>query len=797
MLQNYLKTALRNLLRNKLYALINICGLAVGMASCLLLLLYIGHQRSYDQVHQKGERVYRIIRQDQGAAGPEYGSDLASGALAGALRQTLPQIEETARLMNHTYEETWVRHGQKTLKQQLCRADASILDVFTLPLKRGDAANALKDPHTVLITETMAFAYFGDADPLGQILHIEGSGDYHITGVLADLSPHSTLQFDLLHATVPQDWLNWWEGWHADGSGWRPLETYVLLREGADYRQIEEEIAQLVQARFGAEASAFSYHLQPLQRIYLYSSADYDLEGYGDINQVRLFTSIAALVLLMACANYINLATTRSLSRAREVGVRKASGARRGQLAGQFFGESALVIFLATLLAAALAHLALPVLNTFISAELSLSGDGQWLLLPLVGALTALLAGAYPALYLARLDAVKALKGANPSGKAAGRIRQIGVVFQFSATLFLLVAAGVIYQQWRFMSERNLGFNKEQIVVLPIVLMDPAPQWSAEWLGSHPDRVKEVFLHHPNVLSTSLSHLFLPGGIPQKIRVPGEVQARSLHNLVIDRDFLATYEIGLTAGRGFSPDIDGYADRAAILNRAAVEFLGWDEPLGKTFVEGDRTWTVIGVCDDFHNARAHQAVKPMFLTRCCQPRVQLSLRLRAGQIAQTMDFLAETWHQLLPQRPFAYVFLDEWLDHRYREQTRAGQICVAFSLLAFFVACLGLFGLAAFSAEQCRKEIGVRKVLGASVRRLVFMLSREYLRLVLLAVSVSLPLSYWLMEKWLQEFAYRIEMGAGVFALSGLLTLAIAWTTVGGQAFKVALGNPVEALRSE
>ena len=800
MFRNYLTVAVRNLLRHKVYSLINILGLAIGLTCCILILLYVQDDLSYDRHHEKADRIYRVIREiHMKGTDPSY-SVGTLGPLAAALQDDFPEIQHAVRAHNRG---TWISYGDKGFFQSHRVADASILDVFTLPLIKGDPQTVLKDPYSILLTEQMAQKYFGDEGAIGKVVNVEDKyfgGDYTITGILQDIPRNSHFYFDCLSSTVtPSSFMqDTWVIWHQ--ASYRPVQTYLLLHEGHAPAELERKFPDFVERHMGAEVRAhMTYSLQPLTRIYLYSNVDYGIPWYGGITYVYLFSSIAFFILLIACINFMNLATARSANRAQEVGMRKVVGTHRVQLIGQFLGESILLSFLALLLAVVLVGLVLPAFNDLAGKPLSLNMDNSGLMLlglPVIGLLVGLLAGSYPAFLLSAFQPVEVLKGTLKIGSKSTWLRRGLVVFQFSISIFLIIGTMIVYNQMEYIRNRKMGFAKEQIVVMNIL-------WQDQSLIQRYEIVKNEFLQHPNVLKATAS-LSLIGiwGSYDTFRLedaPGE-EWRML-TLVVDEDFLETYEMKLIAGRNLPEGTVSDSSQAFILNETAVKKLGWTDPIGKPLEletnKGIFRGNVIGVVKDFHTASLREEIAPTVLYKY-QPLFRwISLKISSDNIPATMDFLKKKWKRLIPQRPFRSSFLDDDLDGMYRTEMRLSQIFRIFSLLAIFIACLGLLGLTSFTTQQRTKEIGIRKVLGASVSSIVLLLSKEFVKLVAVANIIAWPVAYYIMKNWLQDFAYRIDIGIETFVLGGVLALLIALITVGYQAVKAATANPVDALRYE
>ena len=812
MWRNYLVIAVRNLRRHRLYSLINILGLAVGMACCILIALYVLDELSYDRFHAYGDRIYRVVRENVGGEISPRVEVQTSGALAPALERDFPEVERTVRLMGLTAG-IWVRYRDRVFEQVFRTVDAGFLEVFSFPMISGDRRSVFRDPYTVVMTASAARQFFGEEDPIGKIITCEDTffeGDYRVTGILKDMPANSSLQFDMLTATVSRRFRESWEHWRGPAS-WRPLQTYALLAEGVSRRELEEKLSSSLERYMGTEAATkLSYHLQPLHRIHLYSGADYGMSRdfgllpYGDMNRVYLFGAIACLILIIACTNYMNLATARSVGRAREVGVRQVAGAHRTQVMGQFLTESILLAAIALCLGLAMAEVALPALNAFSGKTLSIDAGIHYGAPALVGfaVLVGLLAGGYPAFFISGFRPVVALKGWPGLGTRGTWVRKGLVVFQFAITIVLIAATAGVHRQLDYIGRKRLGYNPELLLTMPIFGMDRKMQTASQnRLALRYNTVKREFLKHPNVLKATAFRWDMGpegGGMLYTVRAEGvggdEWQMRVQE---ADEDFLDTYEIPLVAGRNFSPEIQSDLTEAFILNETAVKMIGWKDPLGKILAWGNRRGAVIGVVKDYHDRSLREKIAPTAIVFKVRLFWSLSVRIQADDMPETLASLERIWKQFMPTRPFMYSFVDENLAMMYRSEMKLGRMAGVFSGLAVFLACLGLFGLISFSAEQRTKEIGIRKTLGASVIHIVLLLSRDFVKLVILANVIAWPVAYYAIATWLQRFVYRVDPGAGIFMLGGALALLIALATVSFQAVKAALANPVDALRYE
>ena len=774
MFRNYLTIAIRNLLRYKLYSAINIAGLAVGMACCFLILLFVQDELSYDRFHGKAERIHRVVWESHGGNRVSR-SALTPPVLATVLKDAFPELPEVVRFIGSGT--SLIRFQEKRFyEDRFFLVDPEIFDVFSFSFVKGDPKTALIEPYTIVITEEMAQKYFGDANPVGETLMRWGTG-YRVTGVLKNTPHNSHFKFDFLASekSLKGDEM---EAWYMHSA-----YTYVLLPKGYDAtdlaRRFPEFVAQKVDRR---SAANLALSLQPLTDIHLRSHLDNEIEPNGDIQYLYIFGAIAVLILLIACINFINLSTARSAHRAREVGMRKVLGAHRLQLARQFLGDSVLVSLIAFLLAVSLVELMLPGFNALFGKQLS----GHYLDKPqtligyvLVALFVGIISGAYSAFFLSSFQPVQVMRGRLRWGSLNAWLRRGLVTTQFVISIALIVCTAVIHAQLRFIQTVKLGFNKAQVVVVS----------RGRALGKQYAPFKNALLAHPNVLAVTSGDT--PGGVSRTSEF-GQKDGSTLrcYHYEVDYDYLETLGIDLISGRDFSRDRGADSD-ARIVNEACAALLKRKDVF---FERSDR---VIGVVRDFHTLSLRQKIEPLMITLKPGTHADVLVRIGTGDVRETLAFLKAEWEAFVKDRPFVYSFLDEDLDRFYRAEQRLGRIFSSFSLVAIFVACLGLFGLVSFTAERRTREIGVRKTLGASVADIVILLSKDLVKLVVLANAIAWPVAYYAMQGWLKDFAYRIDLGVGVFALGGILALLVALATVGLQAVKAALTNPADALRYE
>lgn len=792
MLKSYLTITLRALRRQKGYAFINIVGLAIGIACCLLIGLYLRDELSFDRFHDHADRIYRVVA-ERGSGDATQRSATTSYPIAPHLRADFPEIVAATRV-RRTFQPI-VRVGeQRAREERFFAVDSTFFDVFSFPLRRGDPRTVLDAPDAVVLTAETAQRYFGDGDPVGRTLVYEAGGPpvaFTVTGVLENVPPNSHLQVDFLgridHLGGP---FGRWQVFVQNYS-------YVLLAPHTDPTRLEAKLPDFVDRYVRADLGAgdvFNLFLQPLPDIHLHSTYTSEVGPSGRIAYVYLFAVIALLVLLIACANFINLTTARSMRRAREIGVRKAMGAQRRQLVAQFLGESLLLSGMALLVALALVGSLLPIFNAYTGRALDLDlGDGG-LLLALVGVtlFVGLVGGAYPAFSLAAFRPVAVLKGTPVTGRRGAGIRSGLVVFQFVVFIALLVSTGVVFDQMQYVRSKNLGFDSDQVVVLPL-----GGQTRAEV-----EALTRAFEAHPSVVRAAASQVVPSMDLwTYSLRRPSQTEDITTGFYEVDPAFLETYGLRLRAGRGFEAGRASDSTSAFIVNQEAARRLGYTSPeaiLGEPLVFGDgsRTGTVVGVVEDFNAESLHHPIEPIVFFIDADFNY-LSARLRPGDLDGTLAFLERRLAALAPGLPFEYFFVDERFEALHRADARLGQIFGLFAGLAVLIACLGLVGLAAYMAERRTKEVGVRKVLGASVGSVVVLLSKDFARLVLIAFVVAAPVAYVAMGRWLEGFAYRIDLEPGIFLFAGATTLAIALATVSTHALRAATADPVRTLRYE
>jgi len=781
MLKNYLKVALRNIKRHKGYSFINIAGLAIGMACCIMIFIWVQDELSFNKFNEKADSLY-LVRTHQHYGTETEQTNGSVPALGPALKAEYPEVLNAARFHNGQGIHL-MKYQDKQFKENLQLADPEIFDLFTFPFIKGNKRDVYSSPYVMVLSERIASKYFGDESPIGKSITMDNKYDFRIVGVMKNIPHNSTIRFDvwvpldfsrkLFRSNYPDTWAN------------LAFRTYVQMADNFSLEEFNKKIFNRIrQSDPNTNSEPFLY---PFKEIYL------DL--YGGMQRIRIFSLIAFFILIIACINFMNLTTARSVRRAKEVGLRKVVGAHRKQVIGQFFGESTLITFLSLLLAFVLIWVFLPAFRLLTGKPIFISCFANPVLL--VGAfcvtlLTGLLSGSYPALYLSAFRPVSVLKGTTSQGRK-GRLFRTGlVVIQFVLSVMLIIGTTVIYSQVHYLKNKSLGFDKEHLLYIPV---------EGELSKNH-ESMKHELLQNPDIQSVSLTSHSPTGIYWNGQDWDWEGRDPNVNPLVTyfcaDPDFLKVFKIEMAQGEFFKPGTpnSGYN---VVINERFAEIMGLENVVGTRLWQGDFNMQIIGVVKDFHFKPLYYPIEPIMITNNpdLMPFKYMFIRLSPGNVPETIGFLEKTYKKFNPSFPFEYRFLDEDYDRLYRSLQREMSIIRTFAILAIFISCLGLFGLAAFTAEQRTKEIGVRKVLGASISRIILLLSQEYAKWVLIANIIAWPLSYFLMRNWLQDFAYRISLSWHIFVLSAVLSLLIAQLTVSFQAFKAARTNPADCLRYE
>ncbi len=798
MLKNYLKTALRNIKDQKGYSFINIASLAIGLTCCMLILLYIQYEFSYDRYHDDAQYIYRAVREHQG--NPAWYNS-SEHPLAAALKEDFPEVVKATRVKRNE-EYGVVEYNSKLFNEDgIYYADQDFLEIFSFPLVSGDRDTALSEPFSVLLTQEMAEKYFGNENPLDQILNIKvWYGDkkygYKIKGVLKNIPRNSHFTFDFLVSYNTLYTLK--SGGRDSVETWSYFEpkTYVRLESNANPENLEGKFPAFLRKYKGEESESEKLHLQSLKDIHLGGNLRFELETNNDMKNIFLFSAIAFFIMLIACLNYVNLSVARSTKRAVEVGMRKVVGAHKSQLVRQFLGESMVFSLFAFIISVLIVDLVRPAFGALIDRNLtsSLFLDLDILFFFLgIAVLIGFLSGGYPAFIISSFHPNQILKGRLKIGsKSSVFFRNSLVVAQFVVSIILIVCTFVIHNQLSFIRNRNLGFDKEQIVT--VYTMDRNLERNTEPL-------KRELMNTPRITGVSVS-LDLPSTIRRTSTArwveQGEEQELRLNYTFVDFDFFNVYEIEIAEGRTFSEDFLLDKLQSIVINEAAARELGWGNPVGRQLTFQGMERTVIGVIKDFHFHSLHREIDPLvFMYHRNRQIDYFSIKVSPSDISSTLGLIEEKWKKFSPEFPFQYAFLDERIDRIYKAEHKLGKSFNIFTFIALSIACLGLIGLASFIAEQKRKEISIRKILGADFQSIIVLLAREYMKCITVAAVIAWPIGYFVMSKWLQNFVYRINLGLWTFVLSAALAMVLALLTVSYQSFKAAFANPADSLRYE
>lgn len=815
MIKNYIKIAIRNLRKNPVYSFINIFGLALGMGISILILLYVQYELSYDEYHENSDRIVRASRawfnQDGeislhlGHAAPPFGP-LLEQDFEGTVEEMVRFLEVSPLL----------RYGENSfVEDRFFFADADVFKIFSWEMIEGDPETALTYPDGVVLTESMAEKYFGDEDPMGKSIEGEVQGtvlQFQVRGIVKDVPENSHFQFDFLASMEPV--VQFYGGQEAfmQNYGSNNFATYLLLPEGYDYENLQAQIPGFIDRQLSSDdpyigpdgepvspSMTTMLYLQPLTSIHLHSNLDSEIEANSRIEYVYIYSAIALFILIIACINFMNLSTARSVKRAVEVGLRKVIGANRWSLIRQFIGESVVMAVLSLVLAILLVELMLPVVNDFINLNLELNllqNYTQLFWLLGIVLFVGLVAGSYPAFFLSGFQPASVLKGSFKAGKVHERFRSVLVVTQFAISIALISCMIIVYTQLDFMRSKDLGFDKENIAVLP----------ASGQIISNYENIRERLLMNPGILNVSVASRVPSGRLLDSQDTQAEVNGTlqdidfRIADIHISHNFLETFDIDLVAGRNFDIELASDSTEAFILNESAVETIGWnssEEAIDKEFHYGDRRGRIIGVVNDFNFESLHQSIAPIVFMIPDDRIRNVAIKIRDNSREEVLDFLEEQWATLRPGYPFTYFFVQDNFDEQYNSEERLGTLFGFFSMIAIIIAALGLFGLASFTAQQRIKEIGIRKVLGATVSQIVWLLSTRFTLLVILAILIATPIAWYSMNQWLDTFAYQIDMPIWSFIIAGISAILIAWLTISYQSIRAAIVNPVNSLRSE
>lgn len=797
MLSNYLKVAFRNILKQKFYSAINILGLSIGIASCLLIVLYINFELGYDKFHTDADRIYRVDLHGK-IAGQEINTATTCGPLAGALESEVPEVAMATRLQqDNGYV---IRYGDKVFTENnITYADSNFFEFFSFKLLKGDLKTALKEPNSIVVTEDMAQKYFGDAEPLGQVLELDKA--FKVTGVVENPPFDSHFRFDFLFSASTANWLN--SGVWLNNN----LYTYFKLKPNTTTDNFPEHFNAFVEKYVGPDIEKFmgisldamkeqggeyGYYLTKLTDIHLNSNSRDQIEASGEKSYIYIFMAVAGFILLIACINFMNLSTAKSAGRAKEVGLRKTLGSFRSHLIFQFLTESTIFAVVATLLAYFIVWQALPGFNYIsgkqLTANLLLSPS---FLLSALGIiiLVGILAGSYPAFYLTSFNVSEVLKGKVRDGMKGGAIRSTLVVLQFSISIFLIICTGVIYHQLQYFQNRNMGIDRQNVLIIN----------NTGYLENNREAFREALKKESNIVDASYTTNVVPGvNNTTLFRKPGSDTDHLMGRYYADYSHMNVLGFEMAAGRFFSEDFPSDST-SAVINEAAAKEFAWDNAVGEEFItfdnDNETKIKIVGIIKDFNFESLRTDIRPLIIQLGTRSN-QMMLRYQ-GDAQNAIATAEKNWKEIAPNQPFDYVFLDQSFDALFRSEQRMGYIFSIFTGLAIFIASLGLIGLSAFTAERRTKEIGVRKVMGASNTSVLIMLNKEFTRLIVVSFILAAPFSWWMMTKWLADFSYRTSIDPWIFVMAGLSTFIIAWLTVSWQSYKAARANPVVSLKSE
>ncbi|MEM1137844.1 MAG: ABC transporter permease [Bacteroidota bacterium] len=793
MLKNLIKIALRNIIKEKSYSIINVLGLAIGITSAIFLMLYVMDELSYDRFHENAERIYRL-NSNITEPNKSFNWSVAQPPAGPVLTDEYPVIENYTRFF--PMGRTLLNYDEKNIyEEDLYAVDSTVFDLFTFSFLEGDPKNALNKHNALLITKELAIKLFGDGLAMGKLIGSENNKTYEITGVIKDIPKNSHLQFNALTSLNEQQR-------NADGWGGFYVTTYFLLPENYNIAELNTQLPAMytkyMENIFGEMDIDIQYELQKVIDIHLYSNIEGD--GGGDISYIYIFSIVAVFMMLIACINYMNLSTARSVQRAKEVGIRKVMGSLRSHLIVQFLSESVILSFIALLISILLIYMGLPFFNEVSGKEIAFTsiftGFFPYSIFGLA-LIAGILGGSYPALIISSFQPATVLKGKVVSGKSNIAFRKVLVILQFSISLIMVVCTKIVYDQLNFLQGKDLGYNREQVMVFDL------PQVP---LNSKYEVFKNELVKQPSVLNVGTGS-DVAGRIRGRVIVNIETN-EGMNELAIkpfgaDHDLLNVMEIAIVAGRNFSEDIKADTTNGVLVNETLVKLLKWDNPLGKKVringggdEEEPEYAQVIGVVKDFHPVSLYEKIEPLVVFyRLNNPTIHL--KMKAESVAQTIDGIKDTWKEIFPGIPFEYEFLDQEFLSAYEADVNRGKIFTTFAVLTILIACLGLLGLASYTAENRTKEIGIRKVIGANVGNIVLMISKDFIILILISMVVAFPLAWYFMGSWLEIFAYRTEIKWISFVIAALLTLCITLFTVSYHTIRAAIRNPVQSLRAD
>ena len=785
MIKNYLKIALRNIKRHKGYSFINITGLAIGMACCLIIMIWVLNELSYDKFHENAANLYRV-EENQHYSGRIFHVLVTPYPLAPALKEEIPEIKDATRYV-------WaggllLRYGEKAFFENNIRAvDPSFFHMFSFPLLKGDINTALDSPYSFVLSEDIAEKYFGEEDPVGKVISVNNKYDFTVTGVMKNVPNNSYLQFDIV---VPYELLEK-TGRTSPSFGSNSIQTFVQIQEGAPLQQANEKVFGFIRTRL--PDSLTDLVLMPFAQMYLHEYGGYEKDP-GAIQYVYIFSIIAFFVLLIACINFMNLSTARSANRAKEVGLRKVVGALKTHLIRQFYGESVLFAFIALIFAIIIVTVLMPAFSNITGKELSWNVTGiEMILTGLLGItlFTGIVAGSYPALFLSAFQPVKVLKGSLKSGAGSSRFRKVLVVVQFTLSILLIIGTTVVYKQLNYIKNMRLGWDRDHLLYIPLRADIRKSYEVLKTELTKDSRIRGVTgtRELPTYIGSNSSGAEWDGKDPDFKLLIGQNS--------VDFDFIETLKIEMVEGRSFSREFPADLTKGFIVNEEVAKIMEKESVVGERFKFDGVDGTIVGVMKNFHYQPVRNKIEPLAIRLAPGQINVILIRIPPDSVSASLQFIENTWNRLIPDYPFEYRFISERFDQMYRTEERTGTLLRYFAILAVLIACLGLFGLASFAAEQRTKEIGIRKVLGASVSQITMLLCREFFLLVLLANAIAWPVAYFLMRNWLQDYAYRTGLGLIIFITALAAALAVAIISVSFQAIRAAGASPAESLKYE
>lgn len=792
MFQNLIKIALRVIRKDFSYSLINILGLTIGITSSIFILLYIIDELSYDRYHEKKDRIYRVISHIT-EPDDEFTWVVAQAPFAPQVKADYPEVVDAVRFIE--IGRTLFKHNEiEFYEEGVYFGDSAVFNVFTYNLFKGDPATALAEPNTIVVTETFARRYFGDEDPIGQSIEIERGESYKVTGVMKDVPRNSHLRFDALisRSSLPIDYgSNWWGNFG--------VATYILLQENMDYLVLQEKLKEYYErymAGFKQIGIHIEYILQPITDIHLHSVGGGESEQTGDITYLYIFGIVGMFMLIIAAINYMNLATARSSKRAREVGLRKVVGSKRGLLIGQFLTESTVLALLSFLISVILVFLFLSRFNTLAGKFIPFNFlTNPYVLVSFLGIIifVGLFGGSYPAFYLSRFNPIIIMKGTTGTGYSRFSLRKILVVLQFAISLFMIISTWGIYDQLKYMKNKDVGFDKENVIRIILNTQNMRRQSTV---------LKQAFQAIPNVLGVGGTNAPVGEGSGKYIflvETPDGMQERGINMSACDHDFIETLGITILEGRDFSEDIPADTLFSVIINETLARRMNWDKPIGKKFQfswDSVNVMRVVGVMKDYHQTGLYNEIES-YLLLCRLNNFMVYVKLGDENISEAIRLIEEKWNEFFPNQPFEYTWLEDDFNDQFEADERRGVIFTLFSVLTIIIACLGLFGLASYTVDQRTREVGIRKVMGAGESTIVTLFSKEFLILILFSLLIAFPAAFFFMRNWLQGFVFRTDIKPMIFILSGLITLLIALITISLHTLRAGRINPADAVRYE